>query len=192
MCVCLRVYVCVCVRACVTLHECLCVCVSVCMIVRVRVCVGECVHVHACVYVCVCLRVLACVCMCVRMCDRWCACERVCLCVCVFVLVPFLRHTSKKYKITITFVRNQIRTSSHTVCRSVWYTAFSNNRSYYVPYHHITCPKNLIRHRVICSFLTSDNLEICGFSRLPEIWRCMNASGYLYRALVEIALNERR
>lgn len=147
-----------------------------------------CTRVCMCVCACVCLHVYACVCGCVIVDVRVSAC----VCVCVFVLVPFLRHTSKKYKITITFVRNQIRTSSHTVCRSVWYTAFSNNRSYYVPYHHITCPKNLIRHRVICSFLTSDNLEICGFSRLPEIWRCMNASGYLYRALVEIALNERR
>ena len=96
--ICARVYVTVCVRACVrgvcvcararvracVRGVCVCACV-VCVCMRARACVRACVRV--CVYVCVC----ACVCVCV--CDV-CVCERVCLYVyvCVQLLTRITRH----------------------------------------------------------------------------------------------------
>ena len=68
---CVRVCVCVCVRACVCVYVCVCVCV--------------CVWIYVCVCVCVC--VWMCVCVCVDMCVCVCGCVCVCLCVCVCVCV---------------------------------------------------------------------------------------------------------
>ncbi len=76
-----------CVRVCV------CACVSAFVSVRVRVCVCVCVRAH--VSVCVC----ACVCACVRACVCVCACECLCLsvrmsvcaCACVRVCVSVKR-----------------------------------------------------------------------------------------------------
>ena len=70
MCVCVRVYACVC--ACVRVCARACVCDYVCVCVRVCVCVC----VRACVRVCVCVCVRACVRVCVRACVRACVCVR--------------------------------------------------------------------------------------------------------------------
>ena len=88
VCVCVHVWVpvcvCVCVCACVwvPVSVCACVCVRVWVPVCVRVWVPVCVCACACLCGCLCARVRACVCACV------CACVGACVCVCVRVWVP--------------------------------------------------------------------------------------------------------
>ena len=71
-----------------TFHESKCTnnkCVCVCVFVRVCLCVCVCGFVRVCDCVCVCVFVCSCVCVCgfVRVCDCVCVCVFVCSCVCV-------------------------------------------------------------------------------------------------------------
>ena len=99
VCMCVCVYVCVCVHVCVRacVHTCMCVhvCarvyVRVCVYVRVRACVHTCVCVHVCVHMCTCVHVcILCVHVCVRACL--CVCVRVRACVYVRVCIRVCAH----------------------------------------------------------------------------------------------------
>ena len=76
LCVCMFVYIYVCMDVCVCVYVCTYVCLCVCMYgcVCVHVCVCACVCVCVCmcmwvwVYACVCECLLVCVCVCLRMC----------------------------------------------------------------------------------------------------------------------------
>ena len=69
MCVCVNVYV----YVCVPVYEVLCVCVFVCLFVFV--CVWVCVFVFVCVCVSVCLYISLYLCVCVYVCVRVCICK---------------------------------------------------------------------------------------------------------------------
>ena len=72
---------------CLSVRECVYVCVCECVLYVECVCECVCVSVCACMYVCVSVCVCVCVCVsvCVCVCVRLCVCECVCVCVCVCV-----------------------------------------------------------------------------------------------------------
>ena len=87
-------WVCVCVRACMRAHSCMCV-LALCVCVCVFVCRGVCVYyvcVYVCACVCVCVWVLVCVCVCV--CMWGCLCLPICVC-CWGFYVCFVERVSK-------------------------------------------------------------------------------------------------
>lgn len=69
----------VCVRACVYMHVCSCMCVG--MHARMRTCVLVCMHM--CARVLICVRMSVCACMSVYACKRVC----VCACMCMWLLL---------------------------------------------------------------------------------------------------------
>ena len=85
VCMCVRLWVCVCGRACVRVRACMRLCVCLC----VKTCVSH-AHVCACVCVSLCVSVSACVCVshtcvCVTVSVSLCVCAYRCVCVCVCI-----------------------------------------------------------------------------------------------------------